>query len=66
MKFAECPECETRIKLTDKSFIGQHITCFDCGAKLEVYELSPPELGFVYKDELETVGEDDYSEYDDD
>jgi lysine biosynthesis protein LysW len=45
-----CINCENRIDLGKKPFIGQSVICNKCGADMEVIELSPIELDWVYGD----------------
>lgn len=59
MTFAECPSCQSEIKLTGKPFMGQQVRCRSCDADLEVVWLDPVELDWVPEDD------DDYNRYDD-
>jgi lysine biosynthesis protein LysW len=60
---ARCAECESRIYFNTEPEIGTVVTCKECGTKLEVIELNPIELDWVYDDYYERAY-DDYDEYD--
>ena len=45
-----CINCENRITLGKKPFISQRVICNKCGADLEVIDLTPIELDWVYGD----------------
>ncbi len=44
MANAECPECAGAIALTDKTEVGEILSCPDCGSRLEVRSTTPPAL----------------------
>ncbi len=44
MANAECPECAGAIALTDKTEVGEILSCPDCGSRLEVKSLNPASL----------------------
>ncbi|MCJ7536938.1 MAG: hypothetical protein WA997_15745 [Anaerolineales bacterium] len=51
MKTAKCPVCEEKIKLGKKvEFLNRH-SCPTCKALLEVLNIDPPELDWIYYDE---------------
>jgi lysine biosynthesis protein LysW len=54
-----CIECEATLNLGKAPHKGQRISCFKCGADLEVVGLSPIELDWAY-DEEEVWDTDDY------
>ncbi|MFN2284940.1 MAG: hypothetical protein ACK2UQ_10995 [Anaerolineae bacterium] len=61
---AICPSCGEWVKLPDHPKIGQKITCLECEADLEVIEVNPVELDWVYmEDELD---DEDWDDEDDD
>jgi lysine biosynthesis protein LysW len=68
MSVALCPDCEEGINFGSRVRIGQRVTCPHCGADLEVIELTPLELDWVYEDadweEEEDDDDDDDSEDD--
>ena len=67
MAVAFCPECEFGIPLGKEPFIGQQVTCAECGAFLEVLDLSPIRLDWSfqeYDDEEDELEEMEYGEYD--
>jgi len=41
---AECPECAGTITIKPGTEVGEILSCPDCGSKLEVRSLSPPQL----------------------
>lgn len=47
---AYCPECDARIRFTNKPSIGQRLTCRECEQVLEVIGLQPLELDWAYDD----------------
>ena len=57
---AICPSCGEWVRLPDHPKIGQKITCLECEADLEVIEVNPVELDWVYmEDELDDEDWDD-------
>ena len=46
-----CIECETQLKLGSSPTKGQQISCFKCGAFLQVVALSPIELDWAYDED---------------
>jgi hypothetical protein len=54
-----CVNCENKIYLGKKTFISQRVVCGKCGADMEVIELSPIELDWVYGD-FEDIDEEEY------
>jgi hypothetical protein len=61
---AICPSCGEWVKLPDHPKIGQKIICLECEADLEVIEVNPVELDWVYmEDELD---DEDWDDEDDD
>jgi lysine biosynthesis protein LysW len=78
MNTANCPFCETSLKVGENPSIGQLVKCHSCDAELQVVWLYPIELDAVddleWEDDMawdddegdeEYAYEDDYS-YDDD
>jgi lysine biosynthesis protein LysW len=43
-----CLDCEREIDLEARLIVGQRITCPHCGVELEVINLEPLELDWVY------------------
>lgn len=68
MSVALCPDCEEGISFGARVRIGQRVSCPHCGADLEVVEVSPLELDWVYEDTdwEDEDGEDDWDEDEDD
>ena len=60
---ARCVECESRIFFNTEPEIGAVTTCRECGTKLEVVELNPIELDWLYED-YDDDEIDNYDEYD--
>lgn len=44
MSDAECPECAGKIALAANTEAGEILSCPDCGTRLEVKSISPPQL----------------------
>jgi len=57
-----CPECDVAINLGKSLHKGQRISCFKCGAHLEVVGLSPIELDWAYDEDPE-AGIDHYFDH---
>ncbi len=45
-----CRECDTQINLGEKPVVGQRVTCSDCGCYLEVVDVDPIRLDWVFND----------------
>lgn len=56
---AMCPSCDARIRISGDPDIGMRVTCPECGDLLEVVELNPIELDWVYYDDGGGDWEDD-------
>jgi alpha-aminoadipate carrier protein LysW len=48
---AECPECAGEVSLPDDVMEGEIVQCAECGAELEVINLSPPTLDLAPEEE---------------
>ncbi len=57
-EFAYCPDCEATLRLKSVH-LGQQITCRECGTLLEVVELNPIELDWVFDEAIEEELDDD-------
>jgi len=44
MANGECPECAGAVSLAPNTEVGEILSCPDCGARLEVRSVSPPQL----------------------
>ncbi len=44
MANAECPECAGKIEFSENTEVGEVLSCPDCGARLEVKGINPPQL----------------------
>ena len=53
MNEAYCPDCDRLIHLPSKPSVGDPVTCPHCRAKLEVIDLNPIELDWMYDDDEE-------------
>jgi lysine biosynthesis protein LysW len=51
MAVAYCLECRKSIDLGARPHEGQRLICSECGARLEVINLKPLELDWVYYDD---------------
>lgn len=58
MALAICPSCGEDIKITGRTRTGQKLSCPHCDAWLEVIEVDPVELDWVY-DEFDEEDEED-------
>ncbi len=56
---AYCPECDASLRLKSVR-LGQQITCRECGTSLEIVELDPIELDWVFDEALEDEKEEEY------
>lgn len=78
-KLGVCPSCDTNIRFRSKLYVGQMVTCPECGDMLEVVRLNPIKLDWAFEepfdadadedDEYSVDGddaEDDYGEFDED
>lgn len=65
MAVAICPSCGEDIKLAGRSKIGQKVTCPYCDAWLEVIEVDPVELDWVYDEEEEEDFDEDWEDLED-
>ncbi len=59
MAVAFCPGCGQGIQLGAHPYRGQRVVCNQCGARLEVINVRPLELGWGY-DELAEEGDGDW------
>jgi lysine biosynthesis protein LysW len=50
-----CVECDAALSLGKSPYKGQKVTCFKCGAALEVVNLSPIELDLIFDDDLDEL-----------
>jgi lysine biosynthesis protein LysW len=78
MAIAFCPDCEEPVHLGGRPKVGQRIVCLNCGADLEVVEVSPLELDWALdepgedwegedeEEEEEELDDDDLDDWDDD
>lgn len=41
---ATCPECKNPVELSSDDEVGDVVICPNCGAELEVTNLTPPEV----------------------
>jgi len=49
MANAECTECAGPITLAPNTEVGEILTCPDCGTRLEVRSVNPPQLAAAPK-----------------
>jgi lysine biosynthesis protein LysW len=47
---ADCPDCGEKVHLQTPVELGYRLNCPECGADLEVINVSPVELDWVYED----------------
>jgi lysine biosynthesis protein LysW len=50
MASAYCPDCDGRIVLNTTPRIGKRLVCPHCDAELEIIDLDPIELDWVYEE----------------
>ncbi len=46
---AFCLDCERSIELNSTAQIGQRVRCAHCHVELEIINLNPPELDWIYQ-----------------
>jgi lysine biosynthesis protein LysW len=55
-----CPSCDTKIRFRNNLYLGQLVTCQECGDVLEVVRLNPVKLDWAFEEPFE---DDDYDEF---
>lgn len=50
MSMALCPECDETIRLPGSPALGRRFACLNCGVELELINLEPVELDWVYSE----------------
>lgn len=68
-KVAYCPACDASIKLEQRAKIGLSVTCKSCETSLEVVDVEPITLDWIYEDDdtrdlYEDDDEYDFGDYD--
>jgi lysine biosynthesis protein LysW len=68
MPTAICPECDADVKIDINPRKGMQVTCRSCGTFLEVINISPIELDWIFDDadDIDYDLDDDDDDYDDD
>ena len=61
-KVAYCPSCDNPVHLSGTVRIGRKFECKACNAELEVVELNPIVLDWVF--DYEDTADDPYTDYD--
>lgn len=51
-----CLDCERKIEIGPTHKVGEKIKCRHCGVRLEIINLEPPELDWVYEGPLLNTG----------
>lgn len=59
---AYCPDCEATLRLKSVR-LGQQVSCRECGTLLEVVELDPIELDWVFDEAVEEEEEEHEPRY---
>ena len=60
MAITICPGCDEDIRFPGRPRLGQLVTCHRCGARLEVIDVGPLELDWIFEDEdLDSEFEDE-------
>lgn len=62
---APCPSCGRRVDLGVQPRVGEQLACLRCGDYLEIINLRPPELDWVFSDfepDEEEWGEEEWDE----
>jgi lysine biosynthesis protein LysW len=59
MPTSVCPECSEEVFVDAESEQGDHVTCEECSAKLEVVGLDPIELDLVEDVEDAKISDDE-------
>ena len=60
MSRAYCPDCDGKIVFNAEPRVGTRLTCPHCDAELEVIDINPVELDWVYEESDEDWDDDDY------
>lgn len=61
---AYCPECDAKINVKSPK-LGQIVTCRVCDTRLEVVDLKPLELDWVFEDDYDDLEDLDFDHDDD-
>ncbi len=61
-----CPSCDTSIRFRNNLYIGQMVTCPECGDVLEVVRLSPIKLDWAFEEPFEDDEDGEFDVDDDD
>jgi lysine biosynthesis protein LysW len=59
----ECPDCEEKINMTGEIVWGQKVVCPHCGVDLEVINVDPVELDWVFEDSDYDYPDDDEEDW---
>jgi len=62
---AQCPECDTWVRIAASMELWDTVICPDCDTELQLISLNPPELDYADYDE-DYDDSDDYDDDDDD
>lgn len=52
LHFAQCPNCDTKIRFQKQPLIGDMLDCYECREPLEVVSLFPIKLDWSYLDTM--------------
>jgi lysine biosynthesis protein LysW len=63
MAKVECPGCDVEFDL-GKRILGERFQCRECGRKLEVVSIQPPDVSWAYRYD-DQDGDWDYDDYED-
>lgn len=61
-----CPECDEKIRMPGRPTLGRRFACHNCGVELELINLDPVELDWVYNEPDEDDTDPDWNWDDDD
>ena len=50
-KMAKCPSCMFKVDIGEKPRFGQRIKCPDCEAVLEIIQINPPILDWLFDED---------------
>jgi hypothetical protein len=59
---ATCPQCNKKIQIIKKVWVGDRLTCGSCGMEFQVIGLNPIEIDLPYDDTDENLMDDDFGE----
>jgi hypothetical protein len=59
-KLAVCPSCAIKVDIGQKPYFGHRIVCPDCKAALEIIQVNPPLLDWLFDNDKDYYPGNDY------